>query len=167
MHQCIKFILFWNDTLSIVKPSRCTNVSNASFPKKNNFDRCNRHIYLDKHVRKRKQQIIEQEMQFYPYSKMTHNQKRKLQRRMTCISTIANTIQNFQDRPVHVYLCSVVFKSVQTVLQLRYPRCVCNNKLRMMQVEHNQFISRVLMKQHVSAYSEAIIRFTMLAVRVK
>ena len=35
-----------------------------------------------------------------------------------------------------------------------------------MQVEHNQIISRVLVK-HVSAYWEAIIRFTVLAVRYK
>ena len=41
------------------------------------------------------------------------------------------------------------------------------DKLRIMQVEDNQFISCVLVKQHVSAYSEAIIRFTMLAVRGK
>ena len=74
-------------------------------------------------------------MQFYPYSKMTHKQKRKLQRRMTCTSKTTNTLTNFQDRPV--YLCSVVFKSVQTVLKLIYPRCVCNNKLSMMLVEHN------------------------------
>jgi len=64
-------------------------------------------------------------------------------------------------------LIGMIIKVMGTGVKLRHPRCVCNNKLRIMQVEHNQFISRVLMKQHVSAYSEAIIRFTMLAIRDK
>ena len=40
-------------------------------------------------------------------------------------------------------------------------------ELRIMQVQHGKFISRVVTKQHVSAYWEAIIRFTVLAVRDK
>ena len=44
-----------------------------------------------------------------------------------------------------------------------HPEC----KFGIMYVENNWFISRVLMKQHVSNYSEAIIRFTMLALRDK
>jgi len=38
MHKGIKFILFWNDTLRVVKPTRCTIVSNVSSPQINTFD---------------------------------------------------------------------------------------------------------------------------------
>jgi len=53
-------------------------------------------------------------------------------------------------------------------LEFGHPRCICNNE-----VEYNEgqnttkfigwVIAVVLIKQHVSAYSEAIVRFTMLA----
>jgi hypothetical protein len=45
-------------------------------------------------------------MQFYPYSKTTHNQKRKLQSRMHFTSKIGNILKKFRDKSM--YFCSVV-----------------------------------------------------------
>ena len=53
-------------------------------------------------------------------------------------------------------------------LEFGHLRCVCNNEVKYNEGQNTKkFISKViavvLIKQHVSAYCEAIIRFTMLA----
>ena len=55
------------------------------------------------------------------------------------------------------------------LLAFGHPRCVCNNEVEYNECQNTtkfigQVIAVVLIKQHVSAYSEAIIRFTMLAI---
>jgi len=55
------------------------------------------------------------------------------------------------------------------MLEFGYPRCVCNNEIKHNEGQNTtKFISYiiavVLIKQHVSAYCEAVIRFTMLAI---
>ena len=55
---------------------------------------------------------------------------------------------------------------VNYTLKLRHSHCVCNNEVQdNIGQNTTSLLATVLMKQHVSAYSEAIIRFTVLALR--
>jgi len=60
------------------------------------------------------------------------------------------------------------FSDIAVELEFGHPRCVCNNEVKYNESQNTtKFISLViavvLIKQNVSAYCEAIIRFTMLA----
>ena len=63
-------------------------------------------------------------------------------------------------------VCLCVCCKLWKFLNFRHPRCVGSSEVKDELVsKHNWFIGWVLMKQHVSAYWETVIRVRVLAVR--
>ena len=52
--------------------------------------------------------------------------------------------------------------SYRQCLELRHPRCVCNIKVQCKSKHNKLIVTMLLIERHVSAYSEAIIRFSKL-----
>ena len=82
----------------------------------------------------------------------------------TCFGVLTPSLGSSQ-----VLSAKLIKYNIAVCLELRHHFCVCNNKVKTIQVKtqlvYQLGVATVLMKQRVSTYSEAMIRFTNVSYR--